>query len=219
MNPRLSMWVPPAILATGLILASGASSPEAVPLRAPLETVLENPLPGYAGTPVPISDEEIQVAGVTSYFNEIYDPVGAPEGGAAGEPWYSLYVGYYDHQVRGHTIHSPKNCLPGAGWEALDATLTTLDGPDGPVVANRYVLQREDEQVFAYYWYQGRDRIEADEFRVKWNLLWDAAFSGRTDEALVRVVVPAGDDPASADNLAEDVVRWVIPKLAEALPT
>ena len=28
-------------------------------------------------------------------------------------------MGYYERQLRGKTIHSPKNCLPGSGWEAL----------------------------------------------------------------------------------------------------
>ena len=31
-----------------------------------------------------------------------------------------LYIGYWDTQRKGAQPHSPKNCLPGAGWEPLD---------------------------------------------------------------------------------------------------
>ena len=30
-----------------------------------------------------------------------------------------LYMGYYGSQRQGDTIHSPLNCLPGAGWEPV----------------------------------------------------------------------------------------------------
>ena len=34
---------------------------------------------------------------------------------AGSAPSISLYVGYYASQGQGDTIHSPQNCLPGAG--------------------------------------------------------------------------------------------------------
>ena len=32
---------------------------------------------------------------------------------------FSTLVSYYERQSQGKTIHSPRNCLPGAGWEIL----------------------------------------------------------------------------------------------------
>jgi hypothetical protein len=52
------------------------------------------------------------------------------------------------------------------------------------------------------YWCQGRGRIVSSEYRVKWNLLRDAAVAGHTEEALVRVVVPV-PAPAKANDQAE----------------
>ena len=83
-----------------------------------------------------------------------------------------------------------------------------------------------------YYWYEGRGRVEANEYRVKWNLLRDAAAHGRTEEALVRIVVPivvpqgarGPQDPAllaaraGADSLATRMARQLVPRVAAALP-
>jgi hypothetical protein len=71
-----------------------------------------------------------------------------------------------------------------------------------------------------YYWYQGRGRITASEYRVKVDLLRDAVMSRRTDEALVRLVLPldADESLASADALAAGVVSGLVDALAPHLP-
>ena len=51
-----------------------------------------------------------------------------------------------------------------------------------------------------YYWYQGRGRVVASEYAVKWNLLRDAALLGHTEEALVRVQVPVSERIGSLDD-------------------
>jgi hypothetical protein len=81
-----------------------------------------------------------------------------------------------------------------------------------------------------YYWYQGRGRIVASEYQVKWNLLRDAALLGHTEEALVRVVSyvnpPAGArDSASverafadADSTGESIASKLIGEVTRVLP-
>ena len=39
--------------------------------------------------------------------------------GATRSPRSRTFVSYYERQTQGKTIHSPRNCLPGAGWEVL----------------------------------------------------------------------------------------------------
>ena len=68
------------------------------------------------------------------------------------------------------------------------------------------------------YWYQGRGRIQANEYLVKWNLLRDAALRQRSEEALVRIVVPIHESVDSALALASQVAETVIPGLGAALP-
>jgi EpsI family protein len=134
---------------------------------------------------------------------------------------FSIYVGYYDHQTQGKTIHSPKNCLPGSGWEALAQTERQVSTPSGSETVNRYLLQNGTQRALVYYWYQGRGRVAANEYRVKWELLRDAAISGRSEEALVRIVVrlrPTMNEQ-QAEQLATRVAGELIPSVFAVLPT
>ena len=55
----------------------------------------------------PLADDVVATLGVDDYINRKYERAGTP---------VALYVGYYPSQRSGETIHSPQNCLPGAGW-------------------------------------------------------------------------------------------------------
>jgi EpsI family protein len=206
------IWAPALVLGVGAVFTTGVDLQRTLPLRAPLSSTVPQELLGYAGRDTEIPEQEIRVAGVDSYLLRDY----AISDSAL--PAFSVYIGYYQTQTQGRTIHSPKNCLPGAGWEALASAVTWIPTSQGPVAVNRYTLQREDAQALVLYWYQGRGRVEANEYRVKWHLLKDAAVRRRTDEALVRVVVPIRGDEASAVTLAEDVARALIPPVSRALP-
>ena len=60
----------------------------------------------------------------------------------------------------------------------------------------------------------------ASEYTVKWDLLRDAAIRRRTDEALVRLVIPiAPERPIEeADDLATRAATSLIPTLDRFLP-
>jgi EpsI family protein len=206
-------WVPAGMLCVGAVVnaffITGRVQP--VPLDVPLDS-LPRVVAGLPGTDVPISDEEQRIAGMTSFVLRQHGVEGAP-------PAFSVYVGYYDEQRQGKSIHSPRNCLPGAGWEPVGFRAHVIETSLGPITVNRYHLVREDEQSIVYYWYQGRGRIAHDEYRVKYELLRDAALLGRTEEALVRVWVPVrGEDIGAADALATTVSREVVAAAARILP-
>jgi len=181
------LYLPALALMIGTGFTWNARSQDAVPLAAPLTGVLPV-VQGYRTEDQRISDDERRVAGMSDYVARVYwrDSV----------PAFSTFVSYYERQTQGKTIHSPRNCLPGAGWEILTAGQQdiTIDGAKRTL--NRYVLKNGVATAVVYYWYQGRGRIVSNEYRVKWNLLRDAAVAGHTEEALVRVVVPV---PASAN--------------------
>lgn len=208
-------WAPAVLMGFGALFTVGINPQQEMPLRSPLASEVPDRMVGFVARDVTVPDAEAQVAGFTDYLMRVYQP---EDDGGADTPssWFSVYVGYYDNQMQGRTIHSPKNCLPGAGWEALRSS--TADLGDG-IRVNRYVLQRQDEQALVLYWYQGRGRVEENEYVVKWDLLRDAALRRRSDEALVRIVVPIETNEEDAFRLARDAAWQVLPAVDTALPS
>lgn len=211
---RLARWAPPFILGAGALLTVGVAPQRTLSLRLPLASTIPAAIDSFHGRDFGLGEDERRVSGVTDYLVRTYAPARAAGDRAA----FTLYVGYYDSQAQGKTIHSPKNCLPGAGWEPLASGTATLTGPDGPVAVNRYVLQHGAERAVVLYWYQGRGRVAANEYRVKWDLLRDAALRRRSDEALVRLVVPVTSTEDQALTLGSRAAERVIPALYRALP-
>ena len=199
----------------GAVLTLGVDFQRSMPLRAPLESNIPRKIVGYVGRDVSLSEAEERVAGVSDYLMRIY----ASPDSVAGTAGFSVYVGYYEQQSHGKTIHSPKNCLPGAGWEAVGSENAVIPTSAGNVIVNRYLLQRGDARVLVLYWYQGRGRVQANEYRVKWDLLRDSALRGRSDEALVRIVVPILRAEEDAFSLATAVARELVSSVTTSLPS
>ena len=127
----------------------------------------------------------------------------------------NLYVGYYASQRSGATYHSPHNCLPGAGWVMKDPRHIVITSADGRTfTANRYIIENGIYSEVMIYWYQGRGRIEASEYRDKVNTIWDSVTKRRSDGAIVRVMTSVGADEAAAVKAATDLSA----RLAETLP-
>jgi EpsI family protein len=165
----------------------------------------------------PLSEDILKVLGVDDYLSRIYYRA---DGAAVG-----LYMGFYGSQRQGDTIHSPLNCLPGAGWEPVKEgrlTINNVDGAGRDVTVNRYVVQKGLERQLVLYWYQSHGRVVASEYTSKFLLINDAIRINRTDGSLVRVIAPipvsAEDDGAAAEKLAESFVRVLFPQLPSYLP-
>ena len=210
-------WAPAAVLALGALLVAATGRQREGLLRVPLAEAVPQRIGGFEGRDKVISDEERRVAGMDDYLMRIYAPPGADRATAAAAA-FSLYVGFYRSQAQGRTIHSPKNCLPGAGWEVLTSGRKTLRTAGGPVEVNRALLQNGAHRVVVLYWYQGRGRVTADEYAVKWHLLRDAALGGRTEEALVRVIAPMDRTEAEAEAVVERAALAALPAVDRALP-
>jgi EpsI family protein len=217
-NAPLRALLPGFVLLAGCALTFGGTR-EQHPVQpvGPLASVLQN-VPGYRIQNQVVGDEERRVAGMSDYVARIY--------WRDTTPAFTTYIGYYDQQTQGKSIHSPRNCLPGAGWEILRSGTATVQAADGPHVVNRYLLKNGGLQAVVYYWYQGRGRVVANEYAVKLNLLRDAALLGHTEEALVRIVLPvdprSGDEAAQfakADSLGTQMATRLIDEVGRVLPS
>ncbi len=217
---ELKAYFPALLLALGSVLVGAARVQRAVPLTASIEGILPS-VKGYEVRNQRIGDEERRVAGMTNYVARAYlrDSVVA----------FTTLVSYYDRQTSGKSIHSPRNCLPGAGWDVLSGGRQAVTAAGTTYTVNRNVLKNGRSRAVVYYWYQGRGRVVASEYAVKWNLLRDAVFDGHTEEALVRVVVPVrvsatnatpGSESslAAASTLGTTIARRLISEVDRVLP-
>jgi len=132
-----------------------------------------------------------------------------------------LYIAYFRTQRYGQAPHSPKNCLPGSGWEPLkeDFLSVNVAGWDAPIRVNRYVVQHGDEKSVSLYWYQSHNRVIASEYAAKFWAVVDSIRYRRSDTALIRIIVPVG--PAgtdAAEQTATSFVEAVFPDVLRELP-
>ncbi len=160
----------------------------------------------------------LQVLGLDDYITRYYyrDPKSPVD----------LYIGYWKSQQQGGAIHSPQNCLPGAGWEPISQRMLTFPDPRNPAApplsVNRYVIGKGLDRQLVLYWYQSRGRVVGSEYWSKIYLVLDAARYNRTDAALVRLLTPINGTTPEAEAQAErqvlDFAKVVLPALGAYLP-
>ena len=212
-----------AILLTTVFLATlglvaQASKSEVVPIRASFVT-FPMEIDGWRGRQeAAFADDILAILGVDDYLTRsYYSPQGA----------IGLYIGYWGTQSQGDTVHSPLNCLPGAGWAPLSKGTLQLDVVDTPgapprqVSINRYVISKGLDRQLVLYWYQSHGRVVASEYVGKFYLVKDSIELNRTDAAMVRVIIPLGPDDADgaeAERKGVMFVKSLFPVLNTYLP-
>ena len=214
------------LLITSVLLFAGAgylahaTRAEIVPPRRPLATLPVRMAPWQGREGQPFAANVLAVLGVDEYVNRVYL--------SGTGPYVGLYVGYYESQRQGDTMHSPLNCLPGAGWQSIRQGRTALTVTDGsgasrPITVNQFVIQKGLDRLMVLYWYQSHGRVIASEYTSKMYMVYDAMRLNRTDGALVRVITPitgtsAADEDAAARRAA-GFVQDLFPSLSGVLPS
>lgn len=206
----IRLAVTAAVLLGAFILLHSASHGEPVVSHQPLRD-LPYTVGTWSGQESPFSERIVQAASVSDYTNRFYF--------ANGIAPVQLYVGYYASQKTGDTIHSPKNCLPGAGWDPVHSGFATIPVAGGRrIVVNEYVIQKDENKQLVFYWYQGRGRVTASEYAAKFWMVADAISRNRTDGALVRLITPINDNEASARARLVGLTQDLFPPLDGIIP-
>lgn len=182
----------------------------------PRQELASFPLPvgDWTGREVRVSQDVWDFLGDGDFMARVY--FRSPE-----EPFIDLFIAYFPTQRTGNTIHSPQNCLPGAGWAPVAQGQILLAGPGGvPVRANRYVIAKGLERRLVLYWYQAHGRAVASEYWAKFYLVADSIRLNRSDGALVRVVTAFRTDNelASAEKRAAEFASQILPLLDRYIP-
>ena len=152
-----------------------------------------------------LDDATAAELGADTYLTRTYSAGSGPDVG--------LYVAYYGAQRPGVSIHSPLHCLPGTGWEPVDVATVPVAG--GTV--RQVTMQKNLERVVVLYWYQLHGRTVASEIKSKVYGLLDRVRRGRSDAALVRIVVPISGDAAAAAARGRSFARELLPQLTPLL--
>jgi len=132
-----------------------------------------------------------------------------------------FYIAYFNSQRYGQAPHSPKNCLPGEGWEPVESDTIDIAAPGWPtpISVNHFVVQHGDEKEVTLYWYQSHHRVIAHEFAAKFWLVADSIRYNRSDSALVRIIAPVRDNDAdAATRSGVSFVQAMFPALLNQLP-
>ena len=160
-----------------------------------------------------MDDQSMKVLQVDDYFMRNYLNA---EGKVIG-----LYIGYFKSQREGKGIHSPRQCLPGAGWVPVSTAVyqMTVPGhnPDA-VPVNKFVMGKGLDRQLYLFWYHGRGRIYTSEYWNKIYLIWDGLTRKRTDGALVRVNNLIMGDTEEALKTQSDFIQLFLPLLKEYIP-
>jgi EpsI family protein len=212
MTPRARVLVSSSLLAAALLAVRLYSHGEAVPLRQGLERFPAT-VGAWQGREANLMDDEIvNILKVNDYLNRRFVDA---EGRSA---W--LYIGYHATQRRGAQFHSPKNCLPGAGWEPIqtDRVPIAVPGPPGAIVVNRYLIQKDHRYQLVVYWYQLQGRAVASELGAKVQMVRGAITQSRTDGALIRISSPLYGSLEQTFAVQTGLVQAIFPVLRHFLP-
>lgn len=200
-----------ALLAGAATLSVMTSHGRVVPLRQSLEA-FPMQIGDWTGQSLgEFPKGVLEILNVNDYLNRRYTRRGDS---------VTLYVGYYQQQHAGEGIHSPKNCLPGGGWEVLESRRGPLEIPavHKTIEVNHYIVENEQSKQLVLYWYDTHGRAFASEYVGKAILVWEALKTGRTDGALIRIMVPYTGSSAQPEALVNDFARSIYPLLKNYLP-
>ena len=132
-----------------------------------------------------------------------------------------LYIGYFQVQKEGKQVHSPRQCLPGGGWNIVtqrEYLLKLDDQNHREVQINLNLMRRGSTKVLYLWWYHGRGRIYANEYLNKLYLIWDAITKRRTDGALVRINMTVNADMEQVLEREIEFIDLIMPLMDQYIP-
>jgi EpsI family protein len=206
-------WAVALLLAGTALLLHFRGNRDLIPASEPLSQVPRT-IAGRASSDMPIDQETLDVLGVGDFLLRDYTQ------GGRSLP-IGLLIAYYPTQRTGVTMHSPKHCLPGAGWVFESSQYVNLNDANGKShQVGEYIIANGDNRQFAIYWFQEHGRSIANEYLARVYLVTDAVRLNRTDGALVRVITPidANEGMSAARARAEAFTAQLFPMLPRFIP-
>jgi EpsI family protein len=210
-------WVVVLLMASAALLLHLRGDVDRVPPSRPL-----NEFPMTVGTrtatEIVMDADVLQTLGKGEFLNRVYHPQPPIEGSASPEnagiddrASIGLFIGYFPTQRTGQSIHSPQNCLPGAGWNFESSWITSLTNAAGKKYqVKEFLISNGTSTQEVLYWYQMHGRVIAGDYTAK---LFTIA-------ALVRVITPVepGEDRLQARARVMKFAEQIEPLLPAYVP-
>lgn len=215
LNSKYARVVTALLLLQGIVFYSVALRAENIPGVSPLSGFPTDVSGWQMLKDIKIEQETLDILKADDTLNRVYvNPQKSSE--------TYLFIAFFKTQRYGQAPHSPKNCLPGSGFEPIEAGAISISIPGRaePIEVNRYLTARGEEKSVTLYWYQSRRRVIAGEFSAKFWLIADSIRYHRSDSSLVKVVVPVrNNDADAATKTAIDFVKVVFQPVSRQLPS
>jgi EpsI family protein len=204
------------VVALGLLRMRGEV--DYVPKSQPLSELPET-IGSWTATDIPLDPEALQILGKGIFLNRIYQSTSRSMN--APPETVGLFIGYFPTQRTGQSIHSPQNCLPGAGWVFESSGLAEIPVPNGKNLrVGEYVISNGAEKAEVLYWYRSHGRSISNDYMAKIYTMADSVRYNRTDAALIRVITPIQKNESRDDAHKRAVVfaEKMAPLLSPFIP-
>ncbi len=198
-----------------LLLSTGAyivhnPRPLLAPQISKLTTMPKQMGPWHSARESTFDKETLRVLRPTDYLMRTYVM-------QKSEP-VTLYIGYHNGSPSAGPIHSPKNCLPGGGWEfkSTEKIIMQAQGMQIPLI--RAVLSKDGKDTTFYYWYQVRGKVITSDLEMKVAEFVGTLMHRRKDAAFVRINMHT-EDRAQEIKTMRNFFQNAYPIIKEYLPS
>jgi EpsI family protein len=165
----------------------------------------------WVGEDRPIQQRLIEASGSDVYLSRLYRT-------RQGRQFHP-YVG--GSIANDESFHAPSFCLPAEGWEVKEeglVPLTAYETGEGDRRMHRLRVQRGQEAMLVYFWFQAGPRLEADEFRVRLSRGWDVLRGAPLrPTVIVALYAPSALEDTTTETEALAFLRAAGPTLHRAL--
>lgn len=222
-------WVVVILMMSTAVLLHLRGDVDRVPASRPLSEMPPT-IGTRTSTDIAMNAEVLEILGKGVFLNRMYAPpnldgraiaVDAPTSRTGDRAPIGLFIGYFPTQRTGQSIHSPQNCLPGAGWTFESTGVTELSDAQGKrYKVGEYLITDGRSTQEVLYWYQMHGRSIAGDYAAKLYTLADSIRYGRTDAALVRIITPVvpGEERIEARSRAIGFAQQIAPLLSAYVP-
>jgi EpsI family protein len=110
-----------------------------------------------------------------------------------------LFFSYFAGENTEGGVHSPRNCMPGSGWQIIRSEERQIKFGSQNIPASRLWIRFGDQTQIVDFWYITQHGETANDYKLKLYQMLSALSFQPTDVAFVRFI--CADTPASLDAM------------------